>query len=895
MSTAEEVNTNLSNEIFSSFGNNTSQRQYRKQCEKLAKQKARLVFLLKCRRHNIFPRFILDQANHLFRKYKEAPIKVRNQLKTAKENLMKTMLNVEITMCHRDIDTLHKRLETLSEGVTKETLSLSNDSYEIELRRSNERVYKKFVKLTNTQDHLKNIKFDDSFIKNLTDLDIPEEMKLVLSLGPKFSISPEEDPIIDLASDIELAIKREVPQDAQRAARGEALYSLAKFSKQNKSLTRIDKFLQKAIRKTREFLQQNPNVMVSNSDKGNVTIISNKDDYHRKIEELLSDLDSFTPLAEDPTKKVTNLVNRCLDNLYKANIMQKKLKTSLKSFNSIQPRLFAQIKFHKPGNPLRLIVSTINSAAYKLSRFLATILRKSFKSKYSVKNSQQFVKLLKTIKITAGNVLASFDVVNCYGNIPTKMALEIIERDFHYIEEHTPIPKEKFMQLLDVCLNHANYFVYKGKHYKQNRGMFMGSSLAPILVERVIDEFVDRALKDLELSPDFWSTYVDDHLTSVPRDKVKLLEDTLNSYDDNVMFTVELEGEDTKSINFLDLTVYNEAPKLKTNWYHKTIASNRILNFHSKHPKKMVKNVAMSFIRRVFSVSHKSFHQQNLSEVKRILTKNSFPEEIIDNMVNEVREKYKFGNRNKEKSYPFLDSTKIEQRRGPAANSTMIAPTNLSLKEMTITPKPKYPKNALGFAGITYIDGVSDTLKSQLKRYAPDLKVAFRPASKVSQVFTNMKDKLDVGQNSNVVYSIRCIQCGCSYIGETSRCLCERCAQHAKDVENKNKKPKKTALVAHVVATNHEFDFSTAKVLKKVRARGLLKIHEANHIILNEGNTVNFKKDAKHVSPVFYNLIKNKMRDKKVKPRTTHNSATLDDISKSGRTNESADHMFSRV
>lgn len=89
--------------------------------------------------------------------------------------------------------------------------------------------------------------------------------------------------------------------------------------------------------------------MVSNSDKGNVTIISNKEDYHRKVEELLNDLDSFTPL--DPTKTVANLVNRCLDNLSKANILQKKLKTSLKTFNTISHRLFAQIKYHKEGNP----------------------------------------------------------------------------------------------------------------------------------------------------------------------------------------------------------------------------------------------------------------------------------------------------------------------------------------------------------------------------------------------------------------------------------------------------------------------------------------------------------------------------------------------------------------
>lgn len=448
---------------------------------------------------------------------------------------------------------------------------------------------------------------------------------------------PTEEPLLDLASDVELVIKRELPMDTQRKARGEAQYLLTKFSKQNTKLIRIDRYLQKAVGKTREFLQQHSEIMVSNSDKGNVTLISNRDEYHSKVQEMINDLDAFTPLSVDPTKTVANAVNRCLDTLYKANILQEKLKTSLKSFNAIPPRLFAQIKYHKAGNPIRLIVSTINSAAYKLSRFLATILRKAFKSKYGVKNSQQFVKAMKGIKITNGNVLASYDVVNCFGNIPTKLALEIIARDFHLIENHTPIPKEQFLKLLDLCLNRANYFVYKGKFYKQNLGMFMGSSLAPILVERVIEDFVDRAIADLSLSPDFWSTYVDDHLTSIPEPMVDVLKDKLNSYDTNVQFTVERQDPDTKSINFLDITVFNECPTLKTKWYHKVIASNRLLNYHSKHPKNMVVNVAKSFIKRVLSVSHKSFHAQNLEEITRILTKNSFPSGIIQDLISQVK------------------------------------------------------------------------------------------------------------------------------------------------------------------------------------------------------------------------------------------------------------------
>lgn len=441
--------------------------------------------------------------------------------------------------------------------------------------------------------------------------------------------------------------------------------------------------------------------------------------------------------------------------------------------------------------------------------------------------------------------------------------------------------------MLEICLNKANYFAYKGKYYRQNRGMFMGSSLAPILVERVIDEFVNRALEELKLQPDFWSTFVDDHITSIPENMIETLKNKLNSYDENVQFTVEVQDPATKSINFLDLKVHNEGTRLKTNWYHKSIASNRILNFHTKHPKNMVRNVAKAFIRRVFSVSH----DENRVKVKTILAKNSFPPKMIEDLLKEVENKYKFQSVSHDKSYPFLDATKQPPRKGPAANSTMCVTREISFQEMTLSPPPTYPKRAFGYAGITYIEGASETIKTQLQRHAPQLKIAFRPPCKVSQTFTNMKDKLQNGQQSNVVYAIPCIQCGRSYIGETSRCLYERCNQHEKDVANIAKKSNKTALVRHVSTTNHQFDFNRAKILRNVRTRGLLKIHEANNIILYEGHVVNFKKDAKHVSPVVYNLIKQKMIGRSLHNRNFRNTTTMHETP-AEQSSESVEQMF---
>lgn len=124
----------------------------------------------------------------------------------------------------------------------------------------------------------------------------------------------------------------------------------------------------------------------------------------------------------------------------------------------------------------------------------------------------------------------------------------------------------------------------------------MGSSLAPILVERVVEHIVEKFLQELDLEPDFWFTYVDDHLTSIQGEMIRILQDKLNSFDPMVQFTFEVQKGDM-SIEFLDTTVYNCGNHVKTNWFHKPIASNRLLNYYSKHPRTMVLNTATAFIR----------------------------------------------------------------------------------------------------------------------------------------------------------------------------------------------------------------------------------------------------------------------------------------------------------
>lgn len=299
--------------------------------------------------------------------------------------------------------------------------------------------------------------------------------------------------------------------------------------------------------------------------------------------------------------------------------------------------------------------------------------------------------------------------------------------------------------MLKICLQEANYFAFAGKYYGQMKGMFMGSSLAPILVERVIEDIVDKALNDLKLEPDFWGTLVDEHLTSIPKETAEILKEKLNSYHPMVQFTIELQRDDN-TIDFLDTTIQKCGGKLKTKWFHKPIASNRILNYYSKHPKHMVLNTAKNFIRKIFTLSHASYYEDNIQTIKRILGKNNFSTKMISEMIQQVKSRAMQKSNGSNLSYPFLTQT-ITIDDQPKESNQSEQSANQVVSNQTSKPK---------FAGLTYVPGLSEILKKQITKFAPNVTIASRPPEKVGKLFTDMKQKLRTGQCPGVVYDIPC-------------------------------------------------------------------------------------------------------------------------------------------
>jgi len=93
------------------------------------------------------------------------------------------------------------------------------------------------------------------------------------------------------------------------------------------------------------------------ADKGNTTVIMNKQDYDEKLFEMLKNGETYKDLKRDPTPKTEKLLNKFTSRLLdKQKITQGECFT-LKSSDAFAPRLYDQLKVHKADIPLRPIVS----------------------------------------------------------------------------------------------------------------------------------------------------------------------------------------------------------------------------------------------------------------------------------------------------------------------------------------------------------------------------------------------------------------------------------------------------------------------------------------------------------------------------------------------------------
>ena len=99
-----------------------------------------------------------------------------------------------------------------------------------------------------------------------------------------------------------------------------------------------------------------------------------RNEYDRKMQEMLGDDQTYKKLKKDPAPALERKMNALLLSMNKKGSIPDKLYEMLRSSAGRNPLMYGLPKVHKPNIPMRPIVSFVQSPTYQLSKHLSDLL-----------------------------------------------------------------------------------------------------------------------------------------------------------------------------------------------------------------------------------------------------------------------------------------------------------------------------------------------------------------------------------------------------------------------------------------------------------------------------------------------------------------------------------------
>ena len=156
-------------------------------------------------------------------------------------------------------------------------------------------------------------------------------------------------------------------------------------------------------------------------------MVLDKSDYDARINDLLSDSNTYAPLKSDLTSNIECKLNKFVYMIFTKNRISQQTYRYLHSTDSIAPRVYGLPKIQNTGFPFRPIVSRIHSLLYNLSKFIAVLLTPLVSANgFTKKNSYEFVEQLKNLTINHDECMVSFDVISLFTKIPVDVAKTVV-------------------------------------------------------------------------------------------------------------------------------------------------------------------------------------------------------------------------------------------------------------------------------------------------------------------------------------------------------------------------------------------------------------------------------------------------------------------------------------
>lgn len=552
------------------------------------------------------------------------------------------------------------------------------------------------------------------------------------------------------------------------------------------------------------------NVLFMKSDKGNAMVIMDKEDYEERMENLITN---------GPYEEIID--GRLIDN-NPVNSMQKEVKDLLKDFvtnrgmqkfkaNNLTEshpevsKMYALPKVHKEGKKMRPIISCCNTPSRKLSKWVSDEIAKlEIIREFEVKNSVDFCRKMKDVKISEDEMMVSFDVESLFPSVPLEKTLNVLKNHLGRKNINKNL-KEMIMKAAELSM-HQNQFQYKNRYYKQKSGLAIGNPLSPTMASLFMMHFENK-IKTRSWFPRIYCRYVDDIYAIIKKKEVENVYMKLNEQFPEIKFTVETEIDG--KLPFLDLLVKNENGKVKFEIYHKPTSTQQYIPNDSHHCTSHKLAAFNSMIDRMLKIPmDREDYEKELKYVLDCAMINGYEPSSIMNLVRKHKKKI-----------------------ATQTSTSLKAIENDSLKPMVL---PFYPE-------------ITNRIKRDMKKQG--YRVVHENSGKLSDLIVKLKDKVENDNEKAGIYLLECKDCDASYVGQTKRNIGVRFKEHKSDClkEVNEDKP----MPKHMIQNNHEFKDIT--LLKEVRNKQQLDVYESIFLKkLENRNLTNIQKQGNCIS----NLIK---------------------------------------
>lgn len=566
----------------------------------------------------------------------------------------------------------------------------------------------------------------------------------IRALGYGFSFNPDnKKPDVLTISKSLLGLKKisDLPPSHIDIAKGVIFNSIFQRSENN---------FPKCFTKSLISLKRDKEIVITKADKTNSIVILDRVTYSEKISNLLNDTDTYSCVAKDPLNDINKAFNRSLEKILKN---YGDLYKRFKSINCTLPYMYGLIKTHKPGHPMRPIVSSVGSIQYKLSKWLVKILSPLIGtiSSSNIRNNTDLIEKLQSVSLPPDCKLVSFDVCSLFTKVPVDDVLSFLSEE---LENYSfQIHGDDIIELIKLCVTNC-HFVFENNFYLQKFGLAMGNPLSPLLSNLYMEFFESRILKNI-LNFDLpWFRYVDDILCIWPANQdIDVFLSNLNNLVPSIKFT--LESELDNSLPFLDILLIRQGSMLKYKVYRKNTHKNTYVHYFSNHHVNIKTGIFSTMFLRALRVVSPEFMDEEFKYIMNVGEELCYPRHFLENCLVKARK-------------CFYNTSQVDKEK---PENVLVLPFH---NNFTVLPK------ILAKLNIKVVFKYLNTYKKFLIRNCPI-------------------------STSGHVYSIKCRDCSLCYWGETGKTIDFRFKQHKSYIRNGDERK---AVFQHVSNHDHVLDWN---------------------------------------------------------------------------------------